>query len=120
MRSDGVARAMCRGEVLVPRVATARGFIGRAIGLMGRARLAPGEGLLIRPCGDIHTFFMRFPLDVVFLDADDVVVRVVRGVGPWRLAFGGPGAHAVLEVAAGGVPAEAVAPGDRVSWSGPP
>jgi len=119
MPPDGLARAMCRGAVLVPRVSTARGFLARALGLMGRARLDPGEGLRIRSCGDVHTFFMRFPLDLVFLGADGIVVRVIRGVRPWRLAFGGPGAHDVLEVAAGWMAAGAVAPGDRVSWDPP-
>ena len=109
--------ARCHGQVLVQRVAVAGGFAGRGLGLMGRARLPPGEGLLLRPCGDVHTFFMRFPLDLVFLDADDAVIRVVRNARPWRVVFGGRGARAVLEVASGWMPADAVAPGDRVSWS---
>lgn len=119
--SEGQAltcQAKCRGAVLVDRVETARGFCGRALGLMGRAPLPPGRGLLLRPCAEIHTFFMRFPLDLIFLGDGDRVVRVVRTVTPWRMAFGGRGARAVLEVASGWMPADAVRPGDRITWEG--
>lgn len=113
-------RAGCRGRVLVEHVAVARGFAARGLGLMGRAPLPPGTGLLLRPCGEVHTFFMRFPLDLVFLDADDVVVRVVRHLRPWRMAFGGDAARSVLEVSSGWMPADAVSTGDRISWSARP
>lgn len=109
--------ATCRGRVLVGRVAVARGFAGRGLGLMGRAQLSVGEGLLLRPCGDIHTFFMRFPLDLIFLGIDDVVVRVARGVRPWRIVRGGREANAVIEVATGWIPDDAVVRGDRISWT---
>lgn len=111
-------RAMCRGRVLVEQVTVARGFSGRALGLMGRAPLAPNRGLLLRPCAEIHTFFMRFPLDLIFMDDRDAVVRVVRNVEPWRMTFGGRGARAVLEAASGWMPGDAVRPGDRITWAG--
>ncbi len=111
-----MCRATCRGAVLVDRVEIACGFRGRALGLMGRAPLPRGRGLLLKPCAEIHTFFMRFPLDLVFLGDGDEVVRVVRGMAPWRMAFGGRGARAVLEVASGWMPADAVRPGDRITW----
>ncbi len=118
MRSEpGRLSAGCRGRVLVGHVAVARGFAARGLGLMGRAPLPPDTGLLLRPCGEVHTFFMRFPLDLVFLDGGDVVVRVVRHVRPWRMAFGGATARSVLEVSAGWMPEDAVSPGDRISWS---
>src|ERR671922_1038887 len=59
-------------------------FASRLRGLLGRRGLAPGEGLLIRPASSIHTFFMRFPIDVAFLDRDGVVVKVVPNLSPWR------------------------------------
>jgi uncharacterized membrane protein (UPF0127 family) len=72
----------------------------RMRGLLGRAELPSGEGLLIRPANSIHTWFMRFPIDAVFLDRDLTVLRIRSAVEPWRMA-GCRGAKAVLELAAG-------------------
>jgi uncharacterized membrane protein (UPF0127 family) len=69
-------------------------------GLLGRDRLERGEGLLLRPASSIHTFFMRFAIDAVWLDRDLRVVGVTYGVEPWRTA-GQRGARAVLELPAG-------------------
>ena len=75
-------------------------FGRRLRGLMGRRELAPGSGMLLRPAGSVHTCFMRFPIDVVFLDADLRVLRVAHRVEPWR-AVRARGARAVLELPAG-------------------
>jgi uncharacterized protein len=78
----------------------ARGFRARLLGL---AFLDPGDGddaLLIRRCRSVHTFGMRFPIDIVFVDRDWHVVRLVRDVGPRRIVHC-RGAAAVIEVAAG-------------------
>jgi uncharacterized protein len=72
----------------------------RMRGLLGRRELPSGEGMLLRPAPSVHTFFMRFPVDVVFLDWDLRVVRVSPAVKPWRTA-GCRGARAVLELRAG-------------------
>jgi uncharacterized membrane protein (UPF0127 family) len=69
-------------------------------GLMLRAALAPGEGMLFRGTGSIHMFFMRFSIDAVFCDDDLRVLKVVRDLRPWRLAAA-RGAKTVLELAAG-------------------
>ncbi|MBA3384088.1 MAG: DUF192 domain-containing protein [Actinobacteria bacterium] len=74
--------------------------MARMRGLLGRSDLPQGEGILLRPAGSIHTFFMRFPIDVVFLNEEDVVVKVVHRLAPWRAA-GEKGAQSVLELAAG-------------------
>lgn len=80
----------------------AEGFFPRLQGLMFRRDLLAGEGLLITRCNAIHTCFMRFPIDVAFLDRDGAVVRIVRNVKPWRLfVSGGHNAWQVLEVRAG-------------------
>ena len=84
---------------------------------MGRRELAPGHGLLIKPCSSIHMFFMRFPIDVVFLDRNNVVVKVVHGIKPWRMAMGGGGKNA-LELPAGAAAAAGVSGGDQVEFSG--
>jgi len=82
-----------RGGDIAERVEVASNPWSRFWGLMGRRGLDPGHGLLIKPCSSIHMFFMRFPIDVVFLDRDNVVVKVVHGIKPWRMAMGefGPG-----------------------------
>lgn len=102
-------------RVAIPVLREARGPGGRALGLMFRRDLPVGEGLWLRPCGSVHTWFMRFSLDLVFLDGGGTVVRVCRGVRPWRLAFGGPGARSVIEVRSGWLEAEAAQPGDRLT-----
>ncbi|MBQ6341475.1 MAG: DUF192 domain-containing protein [Kiritimatiellae bacterium] len=79
----------------------ARSFGERLRGLIGRRDLPPGRGLLILRCNAIHTFFMRFPIDAVFYDRQDRVVRTVRNIRPWRLfVWGGFRAVKVLETAA--------------------
>jgi uncharacterized protein len=90
----------------------------RLRGLLGRARLQSGEGLLIRPTSAIHTCFMRFPIDAVFLDRDLVVLRAVSDVGAWRVA-GCRRARAVLELAAGEIRRRGIQPGDRLQFGDP-
>ena len=87
-------------EILGVRAKIARTFFERAKGLIGVKSLPPGEGLLILRCNSIHTFFMSFPIDAVFLDRNDNVVKAVRNIRPWRLfVWGGFRAVKVLETA---------------------
>jgi uncharacterized membrane protein (UPF0127 family) len=88
------------GAVVCERCTLARNPIMRMRGLLGRRGLAQGEGLLLQPAGSIHTFFMRFPIDAVFLDGDRRVLRVASGVRPWRAAAA-KHSRSVLELAAG-------------------
>jgi uncharacterized membrane protein (UPF0127 family) len=99
------------GRVLCTSCLIAQRPWQRMRGLLGRAGLAPGEGMLFRPAGSIHMFFMRFPIDAIFCTADLEVIDVERNLAPWRVA-GRKGARVVIEVAAGA--AEAVARGDRL------
>jgi uncharacterized protein len=82
-------------------------------GLLGRRELSADEGLLLTPTGSIHTWFMRFPIDAVFLDGDLRVLGVAAELGPWQVA-GRRGARAVLELAAGAAARNGVEPGDRL------
>lgn len=89
-------------DILGVKAEVARSFAERARGLIGRRSLAPGEGMLILKCNAIHTCFMRFPIDAVFLDRNNHVVKTVRDIRPWRLfVWGGWRAKKVLETAAG-------------------
>jgi uncharacterized protein len=86
----------------------------RLFGLMGRKHLPQGHGLFLRPCSSIHTFFMRFPIDVVFIDRDNRVVKLCPAVKPWRFVLGGKGAHAVLELPAGALDGATLAAGTQI------
>lgn len=97
------------GRLLGDRLERADGFLSRLRGLLGRAALGPGEGLILEGCSGIHTGFMRFPIDVGFLDASARVRRVARALPPWRVAAA-PGSAHVIELAAGGL--AGVEPGD--------
>jgi uncharacterized protein len=88
------------GEVVVDDCVVADSPISRMKGLLGRNELRSGEGLLLRPASSIHTFFMRFPIDAVFLDRGLRVLGISDELRPWRAASR-RGAHAVLELPAG-------------------
>ena len=97
----------------IARLEIARAPLQRMRGLLGRSGLPAGRGMLIERCSSIHTFFMKFALDVVFLDSDWEVRRVVRDLRPWRIAWS-PGASRVVELAAGALEGTDLAPGDAL------
>src|SRR5262249_34802601 len=80
-------------------------YWSRLMGLMGRTGMQTGSGLLIEPCNSIHTFFMRFAIDAVYLDRDQArnykVVSIRRNMKPWRADLPVAGARAVLELPGG-------------------
>lgn len=88
------------GVILADNLKMARTMKSRCVGLLNRNSLNPGEALLIEPCSSIHTFFMRFSIDVIFLDADGKAIKIVRGLKPWHLAGCFFGAHMVIEFSA--------------------
>jgi uncharacterized membrane protein (UPF0127 family) len=100
------------GTVVCPRCTVAATTLQRMKGLLGRKELPPGEGLLLEPGSSIHMFFMRFPIDAVFLDREHVVRKVVPGLKPWRVAFA-RGARSVVELPAGESDRRGIAPGQR-------
>jgi uncharacterized protein len=88
------------GEVVCERCGLADRMLPRMRGLLGRRNLERNEGLLLRPAPSIQTFFMRFPIDVVFLDQDLTVLKIRKHMGPWRTAARFR-ARSVLELASG-------------------
>lgn len=105
-----------RQRVLGDKVREATGFADRFVGLMGRKDLPMGHGLHIVPCNSIHTFFMRIPIDVVFLDADRKVVRAVSALPPWRATSIYFRAKTVLELPAGVLSASGTEEGDQLEF----
>ena len=101
------------GRALCERCTVATNPLRRMQGLLGRKRLEHDEGILLRPASSIHTAFMRFPIDALFLDDEGRVLRVASDLKPWRAA-GCRGARAVLELSAGESERRGVRPGDLV------
>ena len=77
---------MTRGTVLATRLELAGTGSSRTKGLLGRDGLLPGEGLWIVPCEAVHTFFMRFPIDLVYLDRKNRIRKLRSNVGAWRMS----------------------------------
>jgi uncharacterized protein len=101
------------GQAVGERVTIADRPLTRMRGLLGRDSLEHGEGLLLRPAPSIHTAFMRFAIDALFLDVDLRVVRIVEHMGPWRIAVKRR-ARSVLELAGGEASRRGVALGHRL------
>ena len=102
------------GVALIDSVRVGTGFGIRFLGLMGRSKLPRGQALYFPNCGCIHTCFVRFPLDLIFLDREMRVIRIMRNVRPWRLAVGCRGAKGVVETASGWLPQDSLSEGDTV------
>jgi uncharacterized protein len=105
-------------HVVCRRCAVADRPLSRLRGLMGRRALAPGEGLLLRPTPSIHTWFMRFAIDAVFLDSELRVLGVKPELGPWRFA-GRRQTRAVLELPGGEARRIGLEPGAVLEFSDP-
>jgi uncharacterized membrane protein (UPF0127 family) len=101
------------GDVVCEQCRVAERVFARMKGLLGRRELPREEGLLLRPASAVHTFFMRFAIDVVFLDRELRVVAVRADLRPWRAAAC-RGARGVLELASGECARRGVRTGDRI------
>jgi uncharacterized protein len=120
MGAGMAAHNLTRGTVLAERLAIASSLWGRFRGLMGRGSLPAGDGLFLTGTNGIHMFFMRFPIDAVFVgkagsDGSRPVLSVHRSVRPWiGLVPLVRGADGVLELPVGAIDASATVPGDTL------
>jgi uncharacterized membrane protein (UPF0127 family) len=101
------------GAVLASHVEIAADSAARRRGLLGRDGLEHGHALVLAPCSAVHTWFMRFPIDVVFASRDGRVLKTAERVGPWRMR-GSLRAFATIELRAGALGSTGIAPGDRI------
>jgi uncharacterized protein len=101
------------GQVVCERCLVADSPWPRMRGLLGRRGLESGEGLLLKPAGSVHTFFMSFPIDVVFLSREGDVLKVARALPAWRLA-GARRAKAALELGADEAERRGISVGTRL------
>lgn len=90
-------------------------FWDRLKGLLGRQKLAENQGLLIKPCRQIHTFGMKFPIDVIFINREGLVVKVINCLEPGRQAYAMKAAY-TLEVSAGMAKRYGLTAGDQLMW----
>jgi hypothetical protein len=88
------------GYCLAERLEIANTFWTRLCGLMLRRRLDAGHALWIRPCNGVHTFWMRFAIDVVFLDREMRVIKLVKNLRPFRVTMPNTAARSVIELPA--------------------
>ena len=95
------ARNLNSGEVIAARVGVTATRAERARGLLGRTSLDADEGLWISPSRGVHTCGMRFPIDLVALDATGTIIDSVAGLQPWRVRLPRPNVVGVLELPAG-------------------
>ncbi|MEQ8230885.1 MAG: DUF192 domain-containing protein [Gammaproteobacteria bacterium] len=103
------------GDALVATVYRTTNAWERLRGLLGRPPLGADEGLLIEPCGSIHTFLMGYPIDVVYLNTRLQVLQVVEALPAWRMSMCF-GAGLTLELAAGSAARAGLAPGQALAW----
>jgi uncharacterized membrane protein (UPF0127 family) len=103
--------------IIAVNVRRAKGFFGRLRGLMYSKELPEGDALLIEPCDSIHTFGMRFPIDVLFLDAKGVIIKALHSLKPGKVIRPVRGGCAVLEMNAGSLPPEVDLEGKAVKFS---
>ena len=123
MMASGILRAVnsTRETILCARVEDAGGLAGQSRGLLGRDALEPDQGMLFvrgrfEPFMWMHMFFMRFPIDIVFLDRDGKVIRINPALRPWRLSSIVFGARKALELASGAAARSATQVGDTIAF----
>src|SRR5438067_11001296 len=104
-----------RQHTIADKAARAGSFFARGRGLMFTPPLPAGGGLVIEPCSSIHMFFMRYPLDILFLDKQGKVVFMYKGIKPWRVGRVVRGARLAIELPEGAIDRSGTLVGDRIT-----
>ena len=101
-------------EILFPHAIIPKSYFRRLIGLMGQEALERGSALMITGCGAIHTHFMKFTIDIIFVDKDLRIRSIYKNVRPWRFVFAGPPSYSVIEFTSGYFDYEKINIGDQL------
>lgn len=104
-----------QNNLIADDVKVAENFFTRSIGLLLRQKLFANEGLIIKPCCSIHTFFMRFKIDVLFVNKEKKIIALYENVKPYRILPIHPTSHYVIELAAGCIFSKNIKKGNVVS-----
>jgi uncharacterized membrane protein (UPF0127 family) len=103
------------GTILAARSGKADTFLRRGLGLMGKRALPDGGGLVIQPCNGVVSFFMRFPIDVLFVGGDGKVCKTLPNLRPWKASKIVRGSKFVVELPAGTIEQSGTQVGDAVT-----
>lgn len=104
------------GQLIVDKLDKATNFFKRFMGLMGREQLTNDAGLLIVPCNSVHSCFMKFPIDVVFLTKENRIVYIYENMKPWRVSKIIKEAYMVLELPKGRVTEVGLKVGEQIKF----
>jgi hypothetical protein len=105
-----------KNTVLAKKVLIANTPFKRIKGLLGKSDFKQEEALIIKPCNSIHTFFMRFAIDVIFVDKQNIIVKTISNLKPWRLTGVYLSANFCIELPAGTIASSRTSIGDCLSF----
>ena len=103
-----------RNIVLAADCRVAHGVLQRIRGLLGRKSMGKSEALVLRPCNSVHSFFMLFAIDLLFVDKNSRAVKIIKAFKPFRISPVYFGASYVIEFPSGTISPESVHPGDMI------
>lgn len=106
-----------QNNLIADDVKVAKNFFTRTFGLIPKNALKSGEGLVIKPCCSIHTFFMKFTIDVIFVNKKNEVIALYENVKPWRILPIHFSSHYVIELSAGEITSKCLKKGDLITIS---
>jgi len=103
-----------RKTILADNALMANSFFKRACGLLGRRTFTYGQALILKPCNSIHTYFMNFAIDALFVDKNNIVVKTVVGLKPFRLSPICLKSKFVIELPCGAIKSTSTSLGDKL------
>lgn len=104
-----------QNNLIADNVKMAQTFVNRALGLILKSSLKEGEGLVIKPCCSIHTFFMKFAIDVIFVNKKNEVIALYKNVKPWRILPIHLASRYVIELPSGTITAKNITEHDIIN-----
>lgn len=102
-------------EIIADNVKVAQNFFSRTVGLIPKKTFNKGEGLIIKPCSSIHTFFMKFAIDVLFVNKKNEVVALYENVKPWKILPIHFNSYYVIELDSGAISSKNISKGDLIT-----